>query len=206
MCGRFSSSACSLPSLPPCSAQPRSSASRAATCPVSSIAVYACSRASPTRLPRSGPFAGDRHRTWSGGQVCERRHSSGPNVLKRSIGEFLNLRSSVAATERGLSLHQRLDGRQGRRHASRARVDSWRRADQRLGYQRYSRRRSPREKGHRAGLAQLPPRSAWLSRAPTADGGIAAAFVGQLRRAGSNCGAALGAEEHRRVRWRSGER
>ena len=67
------------------------------------------------------------------------------------------------------------------------------------------RRREHGAQGHRLADGQLPARRLRLPRASRADQGIAAPRVRQLRAAGSARRAAMGAEEHRRVRRRSEE-
>ncbi len=58
--------------------------------------------------------------------------------------------------------------------------------------------------GHRH--LQLPPRIAWLLRASGAGEGVGAQRVRQLRDDGRDRRAAVGEEEHQRVRWRSEQR
>ena len=65
---------------------------------------------------------------------------------------------------------------------------------------------APRVEGRRRRQPQLSPRPHRLPRASGADEGIAAQRVRQLRHPRSDRGAAVGAEEHRRVRRRSGQR
>src|SRR5262249_6939429 len=114
----------------------------------------------------------------------------------------INVLFAPAKTERGLSLSQRVDGRQAWGETTRHGVDSWRRADARVGSDAILRWNRAGEKRGRAGDNQLPSGPARLPRAPRIDRGIAAAFIRQLWRAGSDRRPEMGAEEHRCLRRR----
>ena len=108
--------------------------------------------------------------------------------------------------ERRLPVPQRVDAREGRHRAPAGHgVDLRRRLPGRLCLRAAAGRREARGQGCRGRELQLPARRLRLLRSSGADEGVGPQRVGQLRPARPGGGAAVGEEEHRRVRRRSGQ-
>ena len=148
--------------------------------------------------PLEGTAAGREVGRRQGGHEVRRPLRAGPRLRRHGVPR---------RDERGLPGRQRVDRRElADGEAAGDGVDLWRRLPGRLRVGAAPGRRAARVQGRRRRQHELSARPDGLPRASGADEGVAAQGLRQLRHPRSDRGAAVGAEEHRRVRRRSGQR